>query len=80
MVEELQIRRRATRRLLKFSTGRIREIEIPLPSIEEQRWAVAELEAVQSRVRDFQLLQESSYLELQALMPAVLDQAFRGKL
>jgi hypothetical protein len=41
---------------------------------------VAELDALQAEVEALKLLQAESAAELDALLPAVLDRAFRGEL
>jgi type I restriction enzyme S subunit len=59
---------------------RIREFHMPRPSIDEQRRIVAELDALQMQVDSLQDLQAETSAELDALMPSILDKAFRGKL
>jgi type I restriction enzyme S subunit len=49
----------------------------PLP---EQRRIVAELDALQAEVDTVQRLQAETAAELDALLPAVLDRAFKGEL
>lgn len=46
----------------------------------EQRRIVAELDALQAEVDALKRLQTGTAAELDALMPAVLDRAFRGEL
>jgi type I restriction enzyme S subunit len=59
----------------------IRAITLPIPSsIEEQRRIVAYLDDLQARVDALQALQAATAAELDALLPAVLDKAFRGEL
>ena len=53
---------------------------IPVPRIEEQRRIIAELDALQAEVDTLKRHQADTATELDALLPAVLDQAFRGKL
>src|SRR5262245_57641708 len=53
---------------------------IPVPPIPEQRRIVAELDALQVRVDALRKLQAGTAAELDALLPSVLDKAFRGNL
>jgi type I restriction enzyme S subunit len=53
-----------------FNTTLLGNVELPLPSLDEQRGIVAELDA----------LQAESAAELDALLPAILDRAFKGEL
>ncbi len=52
-------------------------IEAPLP---EQSRIVAYLDALQARVDALRHLQAETGAELDALMPAVLDKAFKGEM
>ena len=49
-------------------------------SIAEQRRIVAELDALQAEVDALKRLQAETATELDALLPAVLDRAFKGEL
>jgi len=53
---------------------------IPIPPLPEQRRIVAYLDALQAKVDALRRLQAETGAELDALMPAVLDRAFKGKL
>jgi type I restriction enzyme S subunit len=58
-------------------------MEIPFPkivSLPEQRRIVAYLDDLQAQIDDLITLQDSTQAELDALLPSVLDQAFRGEL
>jgi type I restriction enzyme S subunit len=78
--DEVQKRSRTTSGLRTLSVGRIREIEIPVPSLDEQRRIVAYLDSVQARLASLRELQSATGEELDALLPSVLDRAFRGEL
>jgi type I restriction enzyme S subunit len=58
----------------------IRSIGLPLPPIAEQRRIVERLESLQGRVDSLKRLQEETAAELDAMLPAVLDRAFKGEL
>ena len=56
------------------------EYEIPLPPLGEQRRIVAELDALQAKVDAVKALQTETAAELDAMLPAILDKAFKGEL
>ena len=58
----------------------IKKIKIALPSIVEQRRIVSHLEALQSKIDALKRHQAETAAELNALLPAVLERAFRGEL
>jgi len=58
----------------------IRETEIPVPPLDEQRRIVAYLDGLQAKVNALRELQSQSQEELDALLPSVLDRAFKGEL
>lgn len=53
---------------------------IPVPPIEMQLRIIEHLDRVQARVDELRRLQKAAQAELAALLPAVLDKAFRGGL
>ncbi len=58
----------------------VRDLEIPTPPLPEQRRIVAELDALQAEVDTLKHLQAETAAELDALLRAILDQAFKGEL
>jgi type I restriction enzyme S subunit len=58
----------------------IRSLALPFPSLAEQRRIMAELDALQAEVGALKRLQTETAAELDALLPAILDKAFRGEL
>jgi type I restriction enzyme S subunit len=58
----------------------LKEVLIPLPPLSEQRRIVAELDALQAEVDALKRLQAETAAELHALLPALLDRAFKGEL
>jgi type I restriction enzyme S subunit len=62
--------------VLKF----IKEFPIPAPTLPEQRRIVAELDALQAEAHALQRLQAETAAELDALLPSILDKAFKGEL
>ncbi len=60
--------------------GAIRELPIPVPPLAEQLGIVAELDALQAAVDALKRLQVETAAELDALLLAILDRAFKGEL
>jgi type I restriction enzyme S subunit len=58
----------------------LRATSIPVPPLDEQRRIVAELDALQAEVDKLKALQAETAAELDALLPSILDKAFRGEL
>lgn len=58
----------------------IRDTKIPAPSLAEQRRIVAELDTLQTEVDRLKALQAETAAELDALLPSILDRAFKGEL
>lgn len=58
----------------------IERIPFALPSRPEQRRIVAHLDALQAKVDALKALQQQTATELDALLPAILDRAFKGEL
>lgn len=53
---------------------------IPVPPVEEQRRIVEYLDGLQAKVDDLKKLQSETTAELDALLPSILDKAFKGEL
>jgi type I restriction enzyme S subunit len=58
----------------------IRKAPLPLPTIDDQRRTIAYLDSLQAKVDALKALQAETAAELDALLPAVLDKAFKGEL
>ena len=58
----------------------VEELRLPFPPIAEQRRIVAELDALQAEVDALKRLQAETAAELDALLPSILDRAFKGEL
>ncbi len=58
----------------------IKNIDIALPPLKEQRRLVAYLDGLQAQVSQLRAYQEETQKELDALMPSILDKAFKGEL
>jgi len=77
---EVRSRGRTTSGLLSLSVGRINQIQIPVPSRHEQCHIVAYVDSLQAKVDALRALQVETQAELDALLPAVLDKAFKEEL
>lgn len=56
------------------------KLKVPIAPLTEQRRIVAELDALQAQVDALKRQQAETAAELDALLPAILDRAFRGDL
>ena len=63
-----------------LNLSNIRSLALPFPPLPEQRRIVAELDALQAEVDALKRLQAGTAAELDALLPALLDRAFKGEL
>lgn len=59
---------------------KLANVLVPVPSLDEQRRIAAYLDELQGRVDELRRLQAESGRELEALMPSVLERAFRGEM
>jgi type I restriction enzyme S subunit len=58
----------------------LKNTKIPVPPLDEQRRIVAYLDGLQAKINALRELQFASGKELSALMPSILDRAFKGEL
>ncbi len=66
--------------LPRLRSALLESVQIPLPAIAEQIHAAEYLEGFQTQVDALKRLQTETTVELDAMVPAVLDKAFKGKL
>lgn len=64
----------------KLNTDKLLSFEIPVPSIPVQKRVIAELDALQAKVNGVKGLQTETAAELDAILPAILDKAFKGEM
>jgi type I restriction enzyme S subunit len=79
----LQIEHQATGTSLtmkNISKEKVLRLMIPLHSLPEQRHIVAYLDNLQAKVDALKRLQTETAAELDALLPSILDKAFKGEL
>lgn len=67
-------------RMPKLNRNQLFSFPFAYPSLPEQRRIVAELDALQAGVNALKRLQSETAAELDALLPAILDRAFKGGL
>jgi len=63
-----------------ISKEKVLGLRLPPFTLSEQRIIVAELDALQAEVNALKRLQAETAVELDALLPAILDRAFKGEL
>ncbi len=63
-----------------INLGNLQRLKVRVPILREQRRIVAELDALQAEVDALKRLQAETAAELDALLPAILDRAFKGEL
>jgi type I restriction enzyme S subunit len=63
-----------------ISGANAKSFRVPVPSLSEQRRIVAELDALRAEVDALKRLQADAAAKLDALLPAILDRAFKGEL
>ncbi|MBI3682795.1 MAG: restriction endonuclease subunit S [Acidobacteria bacterium] len=63
-----------------LNLNNIRAIELPIPDLAEQLRIVDCLDRLEARVKALDELREKRDAELHALLPAILDRAFRREL
>lgn len=63
-----------------LNLSNLRAIRVPLPNLAEQRRIVAYLDALTAKTAALKQLQSQSAAELDALLPSILDRAFKGEL
>ena len=66
--------------LRKLNTAKLLAFKVPVPPLEQQRRIVAYLDGLQAKVDRLKALQAQTRAELDALLPSILDRAFKGEL
>jgi len=65
---------------LGIAAGTLKTVHLPVPPPQDQRRIVAYLDNLQTKVDALKRLQAETAAELDALLPSILDKAFRGEL
>jgi type I restriction enzyme S subunit len=76
----LELVEKSTHDTRKFQTEKLLGTNIVVPPLPEQRRIVAELDTMNAEVDALKRLQAETAAELDALLPAILDRAFKGEL
>jgi type I restriction enzyme S subunit len=63
-----------------LNQNHVRAIPLPLPTLSEQRRIVVYLDNLQSKMDELKRLQAETQNKLDALLPSILDKAFKGEL
>ncbi|HEU5377416.1 MAG TPA: restriction endonuclease subunit S [Ktedonobacteraceae bacterium] len=58
----------------------LENISLPIPPLEEQYHIIAYLDDLQAKLESLKLLQAQATAELDAMLPSILDKAFKGEL
>lgn len=64
----------------KLETPKLLNFKIPVPPLPEQHRIVAYLDNLQAKVDEMKRLREQAIRELDAMLPSILDKAFKGEL
>jgi Malectin domain len=78
--EVIEDKAKTTSGIWKINQGHIISTVIQVPPLSEQRRIVADLDDLQKQADALKALQAETSAELAALMPSILDKAFRGEL
>jgi len=76
----LDLVERSTHDTRKLETLKLLDFTIPVPALNEQHCIVAYLEELQAKADGLKRLQAETATELDALLPSILDKAFKGEL
>jgi type I restriction enzyme S subunit len=63
-----------------LNTDMVKEMEFPVPAVQDQARVVRDLDGLKVEIHQTKILQSETSAELDALMPSILDKAFRGEL
>ncbi|MGI8553563.1 MAG: restriction endonuclease subunit S [Dehalococcoidia bacterium] len=67
-------------RLIELNLADLQRVPVPVPSLLEQQRIVGYLDGLQAKFDAVKRLQAETAAELEAMLPAALDRAFRGEL
>jgi type I restriction enzyme S subunit len=77
---EMREQSRTSSGLFHLSVDRIRSIKVPVPNFVDQENVISELANMQSKFVELNQSQSEVIAALDALLPSILDRAFRGEL
>ncbi len=64
----------------KLNTDKLLAFEIPVPNIQVQQRVIDQLDSLQAKIDCVKALQSETAAELNTMLPAILDKAFKGEL
>ncbi|WP_071188137.1 restriction endonuclease subunit S [Trichormus sp. NMC-1] len=76
----LELVEKSTHDTRKLETPKLLNFKIPVPPLPEQRRIVAYLDELQTKIDTMKKLREEAIKELDAILPSILDKAFKGEL
>ena len=76
----LDLVEKSTHDTRKLETEKLLAISVPVPPLSDQRRIIEELEILQSHVDALKRLHTETAAELDAMLPSLLDSAFKGNL
>ncbi|MDP3091367.1 MAG: restriction endonuclease subunit S [Nitrospira sp.] len=76
----LNLVEKSTHDTRKLETPKLLDFSIPVPPLSVQHHIVAHLDGLQAKVNALKKLQTETAAELAALLPSILDKAFKGEL
>ncbi|MEH1775386.1 restriction endonuclease subunit S [Nostoc sp.] len=76
----LELVEKSTHDTRKLETPKLLNFKIPVPPVPEQHRIVSYLNELQAKVDIMKRLREQAIKELDALLPSILDKAFKGEL
>jgi type I restriction enzyme S subunit len=63
-----------------IASKRLKQVLLPIPALVTQQQIITHLDEIQGKTNVLDILQAETSAELDALMPSILDRAFRGEL
>ncbi|MBD2518886.1 restriction endonuclease subunit S [Nostoc sp. FACHB-973] len=75
----LELVEKSTHDTRKLETPKLLNFKIPVPPLAEQRRIVSYINELQAKVDIMKRLRQHAIKELDALLPSILDKAFKGE-
>lgn len=76
----LELVEKSTHDTRKLETPKLLDFKIPVPSLSQQECIIENLENMQAKLDALKQLQNTTTAEIDALLPSMLDKAFKGEL
>jgi len=78
--DQLKASKKQTTNVCALYWKNLKEVQLPVPTIDEQRRVMAYIDHLEVKVHNLKKLQEQTTAELDSLLPSILDKAFKGEL